>query len=259
MKVSEVINQALALSHPYVDASRAPTGYLIELLKVLDEEVLSYYASAEPERVALKSQFSVTVSLSSNAAGYTLPAPPPGVLVQTLNGEPVFSAFGGTVMVSTDSGATYVPAPPAIGFFGFTLTQDTSVFTISLVPEILKNDPPRHPAAFIRGNVIVPCDPLYKDWATSYGERSVFKTGSKINFSYVPRPMPLSKTTDSLLSPEDARAYIVNSLSMFMLLGAQGVPAEVIQNSLLRVREARNVIFNMMDRRSHSIVANPVR
>lgn len=247
--VEDVIREAIDLSIPYVDGNTAPLGSLVRLLQTMEEELLAYYSSSEPERLSLASPYPVKVKVSSNSAGYPLAAPPPlpsgtSVVVDAF-GDPVFGSSD-TVMLT--DGPTQFAAPMAISFSEFVLHQpNRDPIPLLVVSELVEDFPPRHPAVFLRGNRLFPCDPEGKRWSTS-GVREYFKDGDIITFRYIPRSLPY-KLGSTMLLPDEARTYLVSRLALFLLLSADRVPDTRIQKAIADVSIAERTVYSMGERR----------
>lgn len=213
LTANELINDALAEAYPYSFEDRHSPAALLRQLSALEEEVIGWYALTRPERLSVAGS-ELLVVVATNLTGY-----------------PLTNALFYTDFKWED--------------------KDGNLLPITIVPEAHYDSPVVHPSAVIRGSTLFPCDPWGTRWDTSsIGVRPFFVgDGDKIQYRYVTRPVRLGSLTNVLISPDEARQYLIASLKFSILLGVPGVPQEVLQVAADTLRERRSFLIFQINKR----------
>lgn len=195
MLVSDVFADAESLAYPYIDKSGISPAQLLRQLTALDQEVLTVAAQNAPGWVSVAGT-PVTVVLATNPNGYSLTA--------------------------------------ALSYSDFEyVDKDGYTYPLNGVTDSQFDNPSWHPAYRLEGLKFFPADPLGKRWAGTEA-RSWFKgDGDQVLYRYVPLVTQLVAKSDTLKSPEAARAYFARSLALTIILSYHSlygnVPAERLQ------------------------------
>ena len=206
LTVSNLIDNALALAFPFVPEYGVAKGQLLRRLNALEQEIVLHYTMHAPERIALSGV--VIVDSANNITGHTLQA-------------------------------------TAQSMYDFKLFDGNGLFqaNIRIVPDRQFDAPPVHPAAVIRGNTLLPCDPFGERWASTPNSRPWFRgDGDEIRYRYVPAPTQITTLSATLASPDEARQYIEHSLALQILVSTSAslpVPQEVIANVARSLESAK--------------------
>jgi len=233
MTIQDLIDEAAALAHPYANPP-LPLAYLLKVYQNVEEEVLLLYLNSAPEYLSAPTAYPITITSTGNTTGYQLAAPPPGSTVKTDgSGNPVFTDFGGTVVLVVNG--QDVPGPEPLGFYDFVLTTtEGRKLPLRLTPERLQDTPATHPSGFLRGNLFFPCDPLERRWEGS-DQRPFFRPGETLTYRYVARRLPADQPTAEARIPAGARQYVVATLAFYLLLTSQ---LQVPEARLLKAQQA---------------------
>jgi hypothetical protein len=216
--VSDVINDAIAMSYPYVWEPGVNTQQLLRILTVLDEDVIQLYSNQFPER--LDAGATITVVASQNAAGYTLQSTPVD---------------------------TY-------GDFNWVDNQGI-VWPISIVTASRFDHPGEHPAGIVRNQTFFPCDPQEIGWTQPGQPRNFFfGNGDTIQYRYLLMASRITSLSQNLSSPDEHRDFFTTNLALNILLNASGdprapIPSEVIQMAVQRAaQQKQDLLLGMMKR-----------
>lgn len=209
--VQTLIDDAKAISYPYLREERISLGGLLRHLTMLDREIVGLYAVHAPQRISAAGT-TIPVVAATNQAGYTLTT------------AKSYQAF------------TYVNA-------------DGYEKPIEIVPEGKR--PSVHPSAYVRGVTFYPADPFQLNWdQVSVSSRTVYRgDGDKIKYRYIPEPPALATMAATIASPYESAPYMVSALCLQLLLMYEEVPVERMQSAAQDVQMKRALLMlNMATR-----------
>lgn len=189
----DLIADATGLAFPFISEYGVAPGQLLRHLTTLDDEIVNMFATSAPERLSLPGT-TITIVAANNAAGYALT-----------------DARAYTDFRYIDSNGVVWTSP------------------IVIVPESRFDSPDRDPAGIIRNNAGVstfyPCDPFRMNWLTTLNVRPFFVgDGDQVKYRYIPALARVTTLTQTLLSPEEARPYIMWSLAATILMSHSTTP-----------------------------------
>jgi hypothetical protein len=187
--VSDLIADAFSFAYPFVPEYATARGPLLRKLSQLDDKVVGEIALNAPGRLATIAS-DITVVFATNPTGYTLQA-----------------------------GAT--------AYLNFKYKYPDGRITPLTVFGDMIPDTTQAPAAALRGATLYPLDPNKSRWI-SPGQYFI-GNGDKIGYDYVPGTVPVTLLTQTLISPDDARQYIVSELTLQVLLAGGIAPQLRIQ------------------------------
>lgn len=197
----DLIDRAKLIAHPYGFTQQVSRTQLLAHLSNLDLDFAEQINQTMPSLLSTKAD-QLTVLEAQNGLGYDL--------------------------------------EPALGFtqFQYVKITDDDTVQLDIVMEGDFTHPSTAPAATIvsgLGNswLLLPTDPVGESWEDTTKTRSLWKTGDKVKYRYIPHVIQMTKLTDELVVPDFAANYLVQSLST-LIFQMTSAPADSVQTSIVR-------------------------
>lgn len=205
LTASDLITDAAGQAYPYLGDRPLPTLPLLRTLGALDYEVVQTAAIEAPHALA-GSSATLTVVSATNVTGYALQA--------------------------------------ALRYRRFTYLDASGIPTkLTIVPDKKRDHPNQHPSGYILGATFFPIDPHAERWATLTGRAFFTGDGDTIHYTYIALPgLPASESA-TLVSPDYARDYFVQTLRLHLLLQYPGVPETVLQAAVTAISNTRSALL----------------
>lgn len=143
------------------------------------------------------------------------------------------------VIVEAQNGLGY-DLEPSLGFtqLQYVKTADDETVELDIVMEGDFTHPSTSPSAMIVQGfgsswLLLPTDPIGESWEDTTKTRSLWKTGDKVKYRYIPYVVQMTKLTDELVIPDFTANYLVQSLAT-LIFQMTNAPDDIINNSILR-------------------------